>query len=121
LIGTNNLFTTKRDVEDTVRGITAVAQKLHTAYPAAKILLLGVFPRGEAPDASERIPIIKINKALAKLDDGQSIFVQDVGSVFLNPDGTLPRAISPDQLHLSEEGLRRWAEAIGPTVQKLMQ
>jgi lysophospholipase L1-like esterase len=121
LIGTNNLFTTKRDVEDTVRGITAVAQKLHTAYPSAKILVLGVFPRGEAPDAPERIPIVKINKALAKLDDGQSIFVQDVGNVFLEPNGTLPRAISPDQLHLSEEGLRRWAEAIAPTVQKLMQ
>jgi lysophospholipase L1-like esterase len=121
LIGTNNLYTTRRDVEDTVRGITAVTQKLHTSYPAAKILVLGVFPRGEAPDAPERIPINKVNKALAKLDDGQSIFVQDVGNVFLEPNGALPRAISPDQLHLSEEGLRRWAEAIAPTVKKLMQ
>lgn len=121
LIGTNNIFTTPRDVDDTVRGITAIAKELHGAFPPARILVLGVFPRGEKPDAPERSKVAKINEALAKEHDGRSIFVMDIGKVFLEADGTLPRTVSPDQIHLSEEGVRRWVDAIEPWVRQAMQ
>ena len=121
LIGTNNIFTTPRDVEDTARGIIAVAKKLNTAYPAAKILVLGVFPRDEQPSSLIRAKIKKINATVAAMDDGKAIFVRDIGDVFLEPDGTLPRTVSPDQIHLTEEGVRRWTEAMGPIVKQLMK
>jgi len=120
LIGTNNIGTTENDVADTVRGVTAIVGKLRSAFPKTKILLLGVFPRDEKSDSPIRAKIQQINAALAKLDNGKKVFVRDIGKVFLETDGTLSNAVSQDQLHLTEEGLRRWAEAIAPDVQRLM-
>lgn len=121
LIGTNNINTTARDVDDTARGIVACAKKLNAAYPEAKILVLGVFPRDEDPQSPLRSKIKKINELVAKIDDGKAICVRDIGSVFLAADGRLPREISPDQLHLKEEGLKRWAEAIAPFIHENMK
>ncbi|MBK9990014.1 MAG: mucin-desulfating sulfatase [Verrucomicrobia bacterium] len=121
LIGTNNIGTTENDVADTVCGVTAVVGKLRSAFPAAKVLVLGVFPRDEDPASPVRAKVQLINSALAKLDDGKAIFVHDIGKVFLEADGTLSTAVSQDHLHLTEEGLRRWAEALAPIVRQLMR
>ncbi len=120
-IGTNNIHTTPRDVADTARGIIACAKRLNAAYPAAKILVLGVFPRDEDPNSPIRAKIRRINELVAEIDDGSSIFVRDIGDRFLEVDGRLPREISPDQLHLKEEGLKRWAEAIAPFIHEHMK
>jgi beta-glucosidase len=98
-----------------------VVSKLHVAFPTTKVLVLGIFPRDEKPDAPVRAKVKAINAELAKLDDGQAIFVRDIGKVFLETDGTLSAAVSQDHLHLTEEGLRRWAAAIEPLVQQLMR
>ena len=121
LIGTNNIGTTENDVADTTRGVSAIVGKLRTAFPKAKVLVLGIFPRDEKLDSPVRAKVQQINTALAKLDNGKTVYVRDVGKVFLEPNGTLSAAVSKDQLHLTEEGLRRWAEAIAPVVQQLMQ
>lgn len=121
LIGTNNLWTTPDDVGDITRGVKAVVGKLRTGFPAAKVLVLGIFPRDAKADAPVRATIAKINARLAKLDDGKTVFVRDIGKVFLEPDGTLSKAVSEDALHLTEEGYRRWTEAIAPTVKELMK
>ena len=57
---------------------------------------------------------------MAKLADNKAVFFQDIGKGFENPDGTLPREIMPDLLHLSEKGYTIWAESIEPMVAKLM-
>jgi hypothetical protein len=121
LIGTNNIYTTPRDVDDTARGIVACAKKLNAAYPEAKILVLGVFPRDEDPKSPIRSKIKQINELVEAIDDGKSIFVRDIGAAFLEPDGRYPRELSPDQLHLKEEGLKRWAEAIAPFIHENMK
>jgi lysophospholipase L1-like esterase len=121
LIGTNNIGTTEHDGADTVRGVTAVVNKLHAAFPTTKVLVLGLFPRDEKPDAPIRAKVKTINAELAKLDDGKAIFVRDIGKVFLDADGTLPVAVSQDHLHLTEDGLSRWAAALAPLVQQLMR
>lgn len=121
LIGTNNLWTTQDDIGDITRGVKAVVGKLRTGFPAAKILVLGIFPRDAKADAPVRATIAKINAVLAKLDDGKTVFVRDIGKVFLETDGTLSKAVSEDALHLTEEGYRRWTEAIAPTVKELMK
>jgi len=122
LIGTNNIGTTSDDVGDITRGVKAVVDKLRAGHPSAKILVLGIFPREEKADAPVRTTIAKINVMLARqLDDGKTVFVRDIGKVFLEADGTLSTAVSADHLHLTEEGYRRWAEAIAPTVKELTQ
>lgn len=121
LIGTNNLWSTPDDVADTARGVRAVVAKLHVSFPNARVLVLGIFPRDEKPGAEVRAKVKQVNAALATLDDGKTTLVRDIGGVFLESDGTLGTTVSPDHLHLSEEGYRRWAEAIAPTVAELLK
>ena len=40
--------------------------------------------------------------------------------MILKPDGTLSKDIMPDLLHLNPKSYQTWAEAIEPTVAKLM-
>lgn len=121
LIGTNNIGTTPDDVGDITRGVTAVVARLRTGFPKTKVLVLGIFPREVKADAPVRKSIVKINAALTKLEDGKTVFVRDVGRIFLESDGTLSTTISGDALHLTEEGCRRWAAVLAPIVQPLME
>jgi len=48
----------------------------------------------------------------AKLADGKMIHYMDIGSHFLDADGTLREEIMPDTLRLSPGGYKVWAIAI---------
>ena len=48
------------------------------------------------------------------------VFYQDIYARFLDGDGKLPTTIMPDLLHPDEKGYQIWADAIEPTVAKLM-
>jgi len=64
--------------------------------------------------------IKRANALLAKLDDGESVRYLDIGPKFLGPDGTIPKAIMPDQLHPSAAGYKIWAEATQPLLSELL-
>jgi beta-glucosidase len=57
---------------------------------------------------------------IAKLADNKMVFYLDIGPKFLDKDGKLPLDVMPDGLHLSAKGYAIWAEAMEPTVTKLM-
>ena len=61
-----------------------------------------------------------MNKIVANLADDKNVFFLDIGKDFLEDDGTLPRKIMPDLLHLSEKGYTIWAESIEEKVAELM-
>ncbi len=118
MIGTNNSGTnTSEEIAD---GIKAIVDKLQKQLPKTQVLILAVFPRGENPQDAKRQVNDKANEIVAKLDDGKQVHYLDIGKSFLTDDGTLPREIMPDLLHLSEKGYTIWAESIEPTVAKLM-
>ncbi len=116
LIGTNNFGRNGDGPADVTRGIGAIAGRLAEAFPSARILVLGIFPRDASPGAVIRQQIKETNAGLKSLDDGVRVFVRDIGSIFLEPDGSISTAIMPDALHLSEEGYRRWALALLPMI-----
>jgi len=118
MIGTNN--TGSNSAEQIAEGIKAIVQTLREKTPTSQILLLGVFPRGEQPDTAVRKKIATINEMISKLDDGKHVHYLDIGSKFLQPDGTLTRDIMPDYLHLSARGYEIWGEAIAPAVNKMV-
>lgn len=120
MIGTNNLTHGRFEAPDTIEGVTAVVESIRKAVPDTKILLLGVFPRGQAADDAYRAKIAETNKGISELADWENIHYLDIGHVFLKEDGSLSKKIMPDFLHLSEEGYRRWAEAIEEKVAELM-
>lgn len=124
LIGTNNTGlekdgTARNSVPEAIEGITAVVETLRTKLPAAKILLLGLFPRSE-PDSPQRGQIREINAALARLEGGGVVHFLDLGPKFAAPDGSIAREIMPDLVHPSEAGYAIWAAALREPLVKLL-
>ena len=120
MIGTNNSGTDS--AEGIADGIKVIVETIRSKQPQAKILLLAVFPRGEkvSPN-SDRDKLNQVNAIIAKLDNGKNIHFLDIGSKFLQPDGSLSKDDMPDFLHLSEAGYQIWADAIGPKLAELMK
>ncbi|MFC5457522.1 GDSL-type esterase/lipase family protein [Prosthecobacter fluviatilis] len=117
MIGTNNTGTCS--APDIAVGIEAIVQELSKRLPQSKILLLGIFPRGEKPNP-QREKITEINGIIAKLHGTHNVAFLDIGPKFLTPEGLITKDIMPDFLHPNEKGYRIWAEAIEPTVKHLM-
>jgi lysophospholipase L1-like esterase len=117
MIGTNN--TARNTAAEISEGIGAVVLELQKDFPQAKILLLGVFPRGR-PNDPVRATIADINRTIAKLDDGQRVRYLDIGAKFLDPDGTIPADVMSDLLHPSAKGYEIWAQAVKEPLTALM-
>lgn len=118
MIGTNNSGTC--EAADIAAGITAIVAELNQKLPQSKILLLGIFPRGEKP-GPQREKLAAVNQLIAKLDGTRNVTFLDIGAKFLTADGLITKDIMPDFLHPNEKGYRIWAEAIEATVTRLMR
>ncbi len=119
LIGVNN--TRSNTPPEIAEGIGAVVLQLQQNFPAAKILLLGVFPYQQA-DAPIRRDIAYINDTISRLHDGDKVHYLDISHVFLDADGNIPRDVMSDALHPTTKGYELWAEAvIGPLTSLLQQ
>jgi lysophospholipase L1-like esterase len=119
MLGTNNINRNAND--DIAEGDRAIINEFRKRQPQAKVLLLGIFPRGLAADNPFRASITAINEKLATLADNTQVFYLDIGDKFLAADGTLPADIMPDGLHPNAAGYRIWAEAMAPRVKELLQ
>jgi lysophospholipase L1-like esterase len=117
MIGTNN--TARNTAAEIAEGVGAVVLELQKDFPQAKILLLGVFPRGR-PNDPVRATIADINRTIAKLHDGQRVHYLDIGAKFLAPDGTIPADVMSDLLHPSPKGYEIWAQAVKEPLTALM-
>jgi lysophospholipase L1-like esterase len=119
MIGTNNSNKEDNTEADILEGVTVIVNQIRTRQPDTKIILLGIFPRGQT-FSPQRGKILQVNQALAKLDDGQHIFYLDFGSQLIEKDGSISKNIMPDALHPNENGYRIWANAIEPKLKELL-
>jgi lysophospholipase L1-like esterase len=119
MIGTNNSNHDDNTEANILDGVTAIVQQIRTRQPDTKILLLAIFPRGPSFSA-QRGKILQVNEALAKLDDGKSIFYMDIGPLFIENNGSISRSIMPDFLHPNDAGYRLWANATEPKLKELL-
>lgn len=111
MIGTNN--TGSSSGPEIAEGVGAVVQELRTRFPAAKILLLAIFPRGAGPTDANRLKNDEANKIIAKLHDNQHVFFMDIGPKFLDDKGAfLPGLFRNDNLHPAAAGYEVWAQAV---------
>ena len=117
MIGTNN--TARNTAPEIAEGIGAVVLQLQRDFPAAKILLLGVFPRGTANDPV-RATITEINRTIAKLHDGNRVHYLDIGAGFLDASGNIPQDVMSDGLHPTGKGYEIWAKAVLDPLSALM-
>jgi len=119
MLGTNNI--NRNDNDDIVRGDAAIIQEFRKHQPQAKVLVLGIFPRGGPADNPFRAQIKDINSKLAKLADNKQVFYMDIGDKFLAPDGTLTAEIMNDFLHPTAKGYQIWADATIDKIKELMK
>jgi len=131
MIGTNN-SSHKDSAEQIADGIKAICAELRQRLPETKILMLSIFPRGgsmtDRKDKSQKTATMnsywnKNNRAsqkAAEIADNKMIFFLDINQAFLNENGDLSREIMPDLIHPGETGYQLCAEAMEPTVKKLL-
>jgi lysophospholipase L1-like esterase len=119
MIGTNNSNNQDNTEADILEGVAAIVQQIRTRQPDTKIFLLGIFPRGKT-FSPQRGKILQVNQALARLDDGSHIFYLDLGSRYIENDGSISKSIMPDYLHPNEAGYRIWANAAEPKLKQLL-
>jgi lysophospholipase L1-like esterase len=119
LIGSNNSNRSDYTAEEIADGIIAVCAKLRQKLPQTKILLLAIFPRGEYP-SPQREKNAKASLLASRIADGKMIHYLDIGSIFLNDDGTISTDIMYDYVHLSDKGKQLWIDAMGSKVDELM-
>jgi lysophospholipase L1-like esterase len=111
MIGTNNSNGEDNTVEQIADGVAAIVAKLKEKVAGIKILLVPIFPRSENP-SPQRGKVLQVNQIIQKLADDSQVIWMDFGHKFINSDGTIPRDLMPDYLHLSTKAYGIWAESI---------
>jgi len=112
-------------------GTKAIVELIRQRHPTTKVLILRIFPRGgdAEPGAAARVfhgspqcieTCRQAGRLTAKLADNKHVWWLDVGQIFLRPDGTIKTNLMPDLLHPNLAGAEAWAQAIEPTLAKLM-
>ncbi|TWU15501.1 platelet-activating factor acetylhydrolase IB subunit [Allorhodopirellula heiligendammensis] len=118
MIGTNNCGS--NTPEEIAEGVEAIVDELRTELPNMKVLILAIFPRGEDDTHAGRQVNMKANELIKELADGDMVYFLDINSAFLSDNRVLTREVMPDLLHPKQKGYAIWAEAMEPTVAKLM-
>ncbi|MGJ5817995.1 GDSL-type esterase/lipase family protein [Paludibaculum fermentans] len=126
LIGTNNTAR-GQSAEETSRGIESVVAKLREKLPQSAILLLGLLPSEVSPEKSG--VDAEVNRRLARRYESEEMVAYlDISPAFFQ-DNRLNTAIFYDPrlktprkpLHPDTTGQRLMAEAIEPTLTRLME
>lgn len=117
MIGTNNI--TLNTPDEIAAGIGAICAEIHRRSPTTRTLLLGVFPRGAAPNDA-RVAVDEVNRRIAALDGRDGVTYLDIGAQFLAADGSISKEIMYDFLHPSAKGYAIWAAAMEPTLKRLL-
>jgi lysophospholipase L1-like esterase len=111
LIGTNNIGLGNRP-EEVAQGVGAVIEKLQRLAPQARILLLGVLPRGIYAHDPMRAPIARLNQLLAACADNQRVIYSEPGQLLVDGQGVLHDWVAFDWLHLTLTGYAILSTAI---------
>ena len=127
LIGTNNIGHTRDQPEWIAAGVKEIVATVRAKIPGARVLVMGIFPRGFDPvnaktgkPSPARTRIAETNRLLAGMADGNHIAFLDIGGNFLDPQGVLIKEFFPDALHPSPKGYQIWHQHALPKLTELM-
>jgi lysophospholipase L1-like esterase len=120
MLGTNNIGSAP-SLDQIAEGNRLIVEEFKKRQPQAKVLILGIFPRGASATDPNREKIKEINKIMATFADNKQVFYLDIGEKFLAADGTLSADIMPDGLHPNARGYQIWVDAMMPKLQELLK
>ncbi|SFV00480.1 GDSL-type esterase/lipase family protein [Pseudoduganella namucuonensis] len=114
LIGTNNLRGDDTAC-DILAGIAAIVDRMRAAWPKARIVVLGILPRGEGMRfAAERRR--DVNDGLRELAAGRGFVFVDTTEAFLCGGGNACGYFQDDLLHLQPAGYERYWRLLRPVL-----
>lgn len=119
MIGINNLAG-GFSAEDTVAGTRAILTSIQTRLPTTRVLLLGVLPARQDASHPLREKIKEHNRLLASLAKVGQVEFGDVGSLLLEPDGSISKATLRDFVHPTPEGYEKLSRAVAPLLAKVI-
>ncbi|XP_006802197.1 platelet-activating factor acetylhydrolase IB subunit beta [Neolamprologus brichardi] len=117
-VGTNNY---EHTAEQVAGGILAIAELLTTRLPKAKIVVLGLLPRGERPNAlREKNAAVNahLRSWLPRLSQAQLL---DVSREFVHSDGTISTQDMFDFLHLTSAGYDSVAKPLSDLLLQILE
>jgi lysophospholipase L1-like esterase len=125
LIGTNNTGNEdngqpRNTTPEIIAGISNLVRRIQFHLPETKIILFGIFPRGEKNDPV-REQVEAINAAISQLGSGDAVKFLDLEMKFLSPDGSLSREMFPDLLHPNAKGYQIWLDALLPMLDGILK
>ena len=116
--GANNHMSSPPEV--TARDIRLIVAKLRKRLPSTKVLVLGIFPRGSGDEDGARQTNMRVNELISDIGDGEIVHYLDMEATFLDGRRLKP-GLFPDGTHPSAKGYAAWAEALEPTIERLMK
>jgi lysophospholipase L1-like esterase len=116
-IGCNNFSATANaranTPEEVCSAIQLICDRLLAKSPASRLVVMGVFPRGASPADPKRALHRKLNELLAAaLARIPQVTFLDIGSKFLEPDGSLSCDMFFDGTHPANKGYAIWGQAL---------
>ena len=120
MIGTNNTGHRQDKPEDIALGIKSILLTIEDKLPDTKVLLLGIFPRGSTQDDPLRKINDETNRIIKDYHDGERVHYLDINHIFLDENGVLSKSVMQDLLHPNKDQYKRWAQALEPSIIKLM-
>ena len=109
MIGTNNFGTHEAEVAGTAEGIRQCVLAIKEQAPKAKILLYGIFPRGDGLGDK----CATTNAIIKDFADGKTVFYEDLTPKFTDEKGNLIHGVmNSDRLHPAEKGYQIWLDSI---------
>ena len=121
LIGTNNLSNDFTEAE-IAAGMDLLLASIWEKAPNAKVLLLGVLPRGASITEPINARIADLNTRLSALaaSHPDKVAFLDVGPALLEPDGSISKEVMPDRLHVAQPGYERWLAKMKPVLDRML-
>ena len=109
------IFNQDQPAKEVAAGIKLLMESYQKQCLGSHILLLGIFPRNPSPTDPTRVWVNEVNKILSTYA-GPKVTFLDIGSKFLEPDGTISKSMMPDAANLSPDGYAVWVKEMQPVI-----
>lgn len=115
------MFNHGHTAEQISGGIQAIVRCMQQRQPQAKVVVLGLLPRGKNPNPL-RDRNKQVNELLAEaMPSMPNAMLLDVDPGFVHSDGTISHNDMYDYLHLSRQGYARICQPLHKTLLKLLE
>ena len=112
MIGTNDIGKGAHSVDEIVRNIATIVDRIRADSPTTEIYLQSVLPRVRR----RADQVSGVNRGVEALARDRGATWIDLRPIFDQGDGAMNLDLAPDALHPNREGNRRWAEFLAPHV-----